>query len=289
MLKILVICAASFSRKQPRLQAEQCFRVLLPECSWVYSYGSCGQDWFFETQITEIAADTAIVAFVWIFCALFEHFTCEDRHKKAMNQHLGPWLCVFCFYFRLGFRCNLCIFYHILMFAKESKTFKLALFSALASRHLATGLSSGLCGALTTWATWMGEAPWLHMAPYGSMARLDEMFPPNFRQVASTITNGFIFQALVSVSLGNNDFFQTRSARRSLWIWYLHCIEIALPKYLFKSTKALHVLCLFDFLSFLWLHFATWTTSLHLHGLQNFSTTRFWALLSWLWHGGGSS
>eukprot|EP00434_Breviolum_minutum_P005817 symbB.v1.2.005128.t1/scaffold226.1/size261315/7 len=42
------------------------------------------------------------------------------------------------------------------------------------NQHLATGLSSGLCGALTTWATWMGE-------------------------VASTITNGFIFQALVSV------------------------------------------------------------------------------------------
>ena len=102
-------CEASFS-KQPRLQAEQCFRVLLPECSWVYSYGSCGQDRFFETQITEIAADTAIVAFVWIFCPLFEHFMCEDRHKKAMNQHLGPWFCVFCFYFRLGFRCNLCIF-----------------------------------------------------------------------------------------------------------------------------------------------------------------------------------
>ena len=135
MLKILVICAASFSRKQPRLQAEQCFRVLLPECSWVYSYGSCGQDWFFETQITEIAADTAIVAFVWIFCALFEHFTCEDRHKKAMNQHLGPWLCVFCFYFRLGFRCNLCIFYHILMFAKESKHSSLHFF-----QHLLPGI-----------------------------------------------------------------------------------------------------------------------------------------------------
>lgn len=42
------------------------------------------------------------------------------------------------------------------------------------NQHLATGLSSGLCGALTTWATWMGE-------------------------VASTITNGYIFQALVSV------------------------------------------------------------------------------------------
>ena len=87
----------------------------------------------------------------------------------------------------------------------------------------------------------MGEAPWLHMVPYGSMARLD-MFP-NFRQVASTITNGFIFQALVSVSLGNNDFFRTRSARRSLWIWYLHCIEIALKalKYLFNPPR----LCMF--------------------------------------------
>eukprot|EP00913_Durusdinium_trenchii_P025193 g23652.t1 len=42
------------------------------------------------------------------------------------------------------------------------------------NQHLATGLSSGLCGALTTWATWMGE-------------------------VASTITNGYIFQAFVSV------------------------------------------------------------------------------------------
>lgn len=42
------------------------------------------------------------------------------------------------------------------------------------NQHLATGLSSGLCGALTTWATWMGE-------------------------VAHTITNGYAFQAFVSV------------------------------------------------------------------------------------------
>ncbi|CAE7563994.1 FEX1, partial [Symbiodinium sp. CCMP2456] len=42
------------------------------------------------------------------------------------------------------------------------------------NQHLATGLASGLCGSLTTWATWMGE-------------------------VAATITNGFVFQAFVSV------------------------------------------------------------------------------------------
>eukprot|EP00439_Symbiodinium_sp_Y106_P000730 s1953_g1.t1 len=42
------------------------------------------------------------------------------------------------------------------------------------NQHLATGLASGLCGSLTTWATWMGE-------------------------VAATIINGFVFQAFVSV------------------------------------------------------------------------------------------
>lgn len=155
-------CEASFSRKQPRLQAEQCFRVLLPECSWVYSYGSCGQDRFFETQITEIAADTAIVAFVWIFCPLFEHFMCEDRHKKAMNQHLGPWLCVFCFYFRLGFRCNLCIFWCLLKLQNiQACTFFSTCFQAFGHR-------------IVLWTLWcinnMGDMDgWGSLAPHGSI------------------------------------------------------------------------------------------------------------------------
>ena len=66
------------------------------------------------------------------------------RHKKAMNQQLGPFslLSGFCYRLLTGPTWMNC---------KRACRFQRL-------RHLATGLSSGLCGALTTWATWMGEA-----------------------------------------------------------------------------------------------------------------------------------